>query len=258
MERHIRLGVGHHRNRPGPNSMRPVFCPTPPLGSSTVPNNPFPPLSVRVWGDYACFTRPETKVERVTYPVMTPSAARGVLEAIFWKPEMVWTVVAIQVLKPIRYASIMRNEINHRQTVKTARGWQKGGGYDATSTQKPKNRTQRHALILRDVAYIIQAQIGLRDGVQGHLAKYRDQFRRRVETGRCFSRPYLGCREFSAFFGVPRPDDQPIDQTEDLGLMLLDIDYETTGQGHGTPRFYNAALEGGVLRVPDRFSETTL
>lgn len=212
-----------------------------------------PPLEVKLWGEYACFTRPEMKVERVTYPVMTPSAARGALEAIFWKPQVVWRIEEIHVLKPIAYASIRRNEINDRQSERTARGWARnGGGYDAADR---RSRAQRHTLALRDVAYVVRAQLVLQDGIADDIAKYRDQFRRRVARGQCFATPYLGCREFSASFGEPEPGDAPIERTEDLGLMLLDIDYEPDGSGRGTPRFFDASLDGGVLRVPDRFVE---
>ena len=210
-----------------------------------------PPLEVKLWGDYACFTRPEMKVERVTYPVMTPSAARGALEAIFWKPQVTWDIEEIHVLRPISYASILRNEINNRQSVRSARTWeQRGGGYDASA-----NRAQRHTLALRDVAYMVRAHMTLRCGVDDDIAKYRDQFRRRVASGRCFATPYLGCREFSASFGEPESGDSPIDRSEDLGLMLLDVDYARDGSGHGTPRFFRASLRRGVMRVPDRFGE---
>ena len=209
------------------------------------------PLKVKLWGDYACFTRPEMKVERVTYPVMTPSAARGALEAIFWKPQVAWHIAEIHVLKPIAYASILRNEINDRQSDRSARGWaENGGGYDASA-----NRAQRHTLALRDVAYVIRADLVLQDGVDDNIAKYRDQFRRRVASGRCFATPYLGCREFSAAFGEPEAGDTPIERSEDLGLMLLDIEYDRDGSGHGAPKFFRASLENGVLRVPDRFKE---
>ena len=211
------------------------------------------PLEVKFWGDYACFTRPEMKVERVSYPVMTPSAARGALEAIFWKPQVWWRVLEIRVLKPIEYASILRNEVSDRQSDRTAVGWARsGGGYDAAA-----NRAQRHTLALRDVAYVARAQLVLRDGVDDDLAKYRDQFRRRVASGRCFATPYLGCREFSASFSEPGPSDTPIDRTENLGLMLLNIDYSPDGTGRGTPRFFRASLQGGVLRVPNHVGEVT-
>ena len=219
-------------------------------------NRDLPPLEVKLWGDYACFTRPEMKVERVTYPVMTPSAARGALEAIFWKPQVAWRIEEIRVLKPIAYASILRNEINHRQSRRTARGWARnGGGYDAADTDDQRNLTQRHTLALRDVSYVVRAQLELQDGVGDDIAKYRDQFRRRVARGQCFATPYLGCREFSASFGEPELGDGPIERSEDLGLMLLDIDYDPDRSGRGTPRFFRASLEHGVLRVPDRFAE---
>ena len=207
------------------------------------------PLEAKFWGDYACFTRPEMKVERVTYPVMTPSAARGALEAIFWKPQVVWHIREIHVLKPIEYASILRNEIGDRQSDRTARSWARnGGGYDAAA-----KRAQRHTLALRDVAYIVRAQLALQQGIDDNIAKYRDQFRRRVASGRCFATPFLGCREFSAAFGEPEPGDTPIEISGDLGLMLLDIDYKRDGSGHGVPEFFRASLEEGVMRVPDRF-----
>ncbi|MBI4321536.1 MAG: type I-C CRISPR-associated protein Cas5 [Chloroflexi bacterium] len=208
----------------------------------------YPPVAVRVWGDFACFTRPEMKVERVTYPVMTPSAARGVLEAIFWKPEFTWCIEEIQVLRPIRYFSILRNEVNSRASERAAMGWREtGGGYDASAY-----RAQRHTVALRDVAYQIYAQVLVKPGVDQEPAKFRDQFRRRVQDGRCYATPYLGCREFSAGFAEPDAREKPIELSEDLGLMLLDLDYSTDGTGRGTPRFFRAQLERGVLRPPNR------
>lgn len=206
----------------------------------------YPPLEVRVWGELACFTRPEMKVERVSYPTMTPSAARGILEAIFWKPEFTWRIEEIWVLRPIRYFSILRNEVNNRASLKSAREWARnGGGYDASA-----DRAQRHTLALRDVDYVIRAQVEVKPGVGEDPAKYRDQFRRRVERGKCFVRPALGCREFAANFATPTGDERPIGQSEDLGLMLWDIDYASDGSGRGVPRFFPARLKAGVLRVP--------
>lgn len=203
-------------------------------------------LEVRVWGEFACFTRPEMKVERVSYPVITPSAARGVLEAIFWKPEFRWQVQEIWVLKPIRYFSLVRNEVSSRASEKSARTWAtNGGGFDATA-----DRAQRHTLGLRDVAYVVRASQRLKPGVDAHPAKYQEQFLRRVRAGRCFSTPYLGCREFSACFGEVRGDDRPLDITEDLGLMLLDVTYPADDRSRGIPRFFPARLESGILRVP--------
>lgn len=207
----------------------------------------YPPLAVRVWGDFACFTRPENKVERVSYPVLTPSAARGVLESIFWKPEFSWKVTEIWVLEPIRYFSILRNEVNTKASDRSAKGWQKNGGGFVAS----EDRAQRHTLALRNVAYVIQANIALRSHADADAAKYRDQFRRRVQSGRCFSRPYLGCREFAADFGAPQVEEQPINLTDDLGLMLHDLNYSTDGTGRGIPVFFPAQLDRGVLRIPE-------
>lgn len=210
------------------------------------------PLVVKVWGPWACFTRPEMKVERVSYPVLTPSAARGVLEAIFWKPEFSWVVEEIHVLEEIRYLSILRNEVNSRASERSAAGWMRdgSGGFDATD-----DRAQRHTLALRDVGYVIQARMRLRPDVQDNPAKYRDQFRRRVRRGQCFSQPYLGCREFAAAFAEPDGTEQPISRTEDLGLMLLDLQYAPGRAGTGTPQFFEASLKDGILRVPDRQAE---
>ena len=206
------------------------------------------PLMIRVWGDLACFTRPEMKVERVSYPVMTPSAARGILEAIFWKPEFRWRVQEIWVLRPICYTSILRNEVNSRQSERSARSWQAdGGGYDAAA-----DRAQRHTLGLRDVAYVIAAQIDLKPHADADPAKYRDQFRRRVRDGRCFATPFFGCREFSASFAEPDGGEQPIDLTDELGRMLLDLNYQPDKSGRGVPHFFSARIERGVLRVPAR------
>ena len=202
-----------------------------------------PPLQVKVWGEFACFTRPEMKVERVSYPVMTPSAARGILEAIFWKPEFDWRIREIRVLKDIRMFSILRNEINSRQSHRSAKGWiENGGGYFADD-----DRAQRHTLGLRDVAYVILADMELRKHADADIAKYRDQFRRRVQRGQCVHRPYLGCREFAADFGEPNGE-KPIDRTEDLGRMLGDLVYQ--GNGRATPVFFEARLENGALYVP--------
>jgi len=206
----------------------------------------FGPLAVKVWGDLACFTRPELKVERVSYPVMTPSAARGILEALHWKPEMRWRVEEIWILNDIKYFSIMRNEVTSVASERSARDWARNGGSYVAS----EDRAQRHTLGLREVAYVIRATPVPRSGNRDDEAKHRDQFRRRVERGQCFAQPYLGCREFAAWFGPPGDSDRPLDRTEDLGRMLLDLDYDADGSGRGTPRFYDARLDAGVLRVP--------
>ena len=209
-------------------------------------NGGYRPLEVLVWGPYACFTRPETKVERVTYPVPTPSAARGVLEAIFWKPEFRWRVQEIWVLKPIRYFSLLRNEVNSRQSETAAKKWARDGGGYVTA----EDRAQRHTLALRDVAYLIRGDVELKPGVDAEPAKYRDQFRRRVEDGRCFQRPYFGCREFAAEFAKPAGTERPVDLSDDLGSMLYDLEYAAGRSGKATPVFFPAKLERGVLHVP--------
>lgn len=201
----------------------------------------FPPLVVEVWGDAALFTRPEAKVERLTYPVMTPSAAVGVLEAIFWKPEFSWQIVAIEVLNPIKEGRVRRNETTQ---VATMEGALRGERIDTAA-----NRTQRAATILVDVRYRIHAHVVLRPHATDPVAKYRDQFRRRVERGACFSQPYLGTREFVAAFGPPT-DAQPIPLDADLGVMLHSISF---GPGGSIPRsaWFLAALKQGVMAVPE-------
>ncbi len=213
-------------------------------------NARYPPLVVKVWGDLACFTRPEMKVERVSYPVPTAGAARGILEAIFWKPEFTWLVEEVRVLKPIRYFSILRNEVNTRASERAALDRLNGGPpFDAAA-----DRTQRHTLALRDVAYIIEAQVALKPTAGADEAKYRDQFRRRVAGGRCYATPYLGCREFSAAFGEPDGGETPIAVTDDLGLMLWDLAYipdaDPEKRGRGEPVFFRARMENGVVRYP--------
>ena len=200
----------------------------------------YPPLVVEVWGDAALFTRPEARVERLTYPVMTPSAAVGILEAIFWKPEFIWQVVAIEVLAPIREGRVRRNETTHVVS--------REGALRGERVNTADNRTQRASTILLNVRYRIHAQVVLRPHATDTVAKYRDQFRRRVERGACFSRPYLGTREFPASFGVPSGV-APIAQSMDLGVMLHSIAHGKDGRD---PRslWFTARLDGGVLHVP--------
>jgi len=221
-----------------------------------------PPLEVEVWGDFACFTRPELKAERVSAPVMTPSAARGILESIFWKPEFAWRVREIHVLRPrgqnaireeqeemdaqtfYKHFAIMRNEVDRRATT--------------TPISITESRIQRHTLALRDVAYLICADVVLKPHATDDVAKYRAQFRKRVQKGQCFARPYLGCREFSCDFAEPDKDteqrrirhSQPID----LGIMLFDVLRQSD---RNIPLFFGAELIDGVLVVPDEIYERT-
>jgi len=224
-------------------------------------------LEVKVWGDWACFTRPENKAERVSYDVMTPSAARGVLEAIFWKPEFRWQVREIWVLKPIRHFSILRNEVGSAASVRAAHGWQDSDGHYYADANNERGRTQRHSLLLRDVSYLIRAEIDLAAHATDPVFKYRDQFRRRVQRGQCHHAPYLGTREFSAYFALPDGNEKPIPVTDDLGRVLFDVFYtrekggpvlfgqhDSTGtnwvEGRARPRFFSARLESGILRIP--------
>lgn len=210
----------------------------------------YTPVRLKVWGDFACFTRPEMKVERVSYDVMTPSAARGILEAIYWKPQFQWRIRRIRVLRSIRRFSILRTEVKSRAVVSSA---QRGDRYFVND-----DHTQRHTLALRDVAYVIEADVHLHAKYAGdasnNIIKHRDQFRRRVAKGQSFHRPYLGCREFAAHFAEPDGSEMPppdlAERQEPLGRMLFDISYATKGKGEGTPRFFNAALDNGVLHVP--------
>lgn len=223
------------------------------------------PLQVKVWGPFACFTRPEMKVERVSYDVMTPSAARGILEAIFWKPEFAWRVQEIWVLNPIKHISLLRNEITDKQSARAEP--MRGGHYLAD-----EHRAQRYTLALRDVAYLIRADVSLRPHCAEDPAKYRDQFRRRVQRGQCFHHPYLGTREFAADFGPPDGSERPRSLSDELGLMLFDQvfapdpdgpvefwQHSATGstlvKGEASPRFFQARVENGVLRIPPELYE---
>jgi CRISPR-associated protein Cas5d len=211
----------------------------------------YPPIEAQVWGDLACFTRPEMKVERVSYDVMTPSAARGLLESVFWKPEFQWRIREIRVLRPIRFFSIVRNEVNNVAVISTARAWEReGGGYLAE-----EDRAQRHTLALRDVAYVVAADVAVRPGVDEDAAKYRDQFRRRAEHGQWFSMPYLGCREFAAHVTLADGSERPIDVSRPLGKMLFDLEYAASSDGRAQPRFFDAELARGVLHVPQALYE---
>lgn len=205
-----------------------------------------PIFKVLISGDRACFTRPEMKVERVSYEVITPSAARGVLEAILWKPAIRWVITRIYVLKPIQWFSIQRNEVTDKISTRTVQAAMQGGVLEPLVVDE--KRAQRHTLGLRDVAYVIEAGFALTKnaGPDDNSIKFRDMFERRVQKGQCYRRPYLGCREFAAEFGPAPTNLKSISETKDLGWMLYDIEF---GEDQNTPHFFFARMDNGVVDV---------
>lgn len=223
-------------------------------------------VKLKVWGEYACFTRPEMKVERVSYDVITPSAARGILEAIYWKPEMRWIVDRLYILKPIRFTHIRRNEISCKIPVRNIRSAMQGRE-TRLGIVVEDHRQQRAAMILRDVSYGIEAHIEV---LQHHgpenkpEAKHLDQFHRRAERGKYFHHPYLGTREFPAYFELASEFPQcpdPLKGERDLGYMLHDIVFVPDKKGNiieshegrrltAKPRFYRFIMRDGTIVVP--------
>lgn len=229
---------------------------------------------LKVSGDWACFTRPEFKVERVSYEVITPSAARGILEAILWKPQFRYQIKEITVLKPITFMTLRRNEVKSKISVRNAKSWM-SGAKEADHFYADEDRTQRNTLALKDAAYLIRAEIILtslanqprkkkedEDETQGpdSVIKYREMFNRRVSKGQCFHQPCLGCREFPAVFEIPIGNETPIGETKDLGLMLYDVfdlkalpkqvENEKDLKASRKITFFPARLENGVLKIP--------
>lgn len=226
-------------------------------------------ISLHVWGDYACFTRPELKAERMSYEVMTPSAARGILTAIYWKPEMRWVIDRIHVLAPIRFAQVRRNEVGKVMTTPDKAVMQ---------GEKPADvglyiedcRQQRASTILRDVDYVIDAHVDVLENQEGvnSIAKHLEIFKRRARQGQCFHQPYFGTREFPVSFElIESPEAMPacrLDPSQlnrNLGLMLQDMVYTEDKKGKFicahtkkkytvTPGFFPAALENGIVHVP--------
>ena len=205
-------------------------------------------VKLHIWGEYACFTRPEMKVERVSYDVMTPSAARGILEAIHWKPQIRWVIDRIHVLRPIRFQNIRRNEVGSKISASKAKTAMLSGDPSGLHLAVDEDRQQRAMLALRDVAYVIEAHFEMTAKANGDVpAKHREMFRRRAATGQCFHQPCFGVREFPAHFELveeapPSTLDTP---DRDLGWMLYDIDYAD----ESAPVFFRARLEGGVVDV---------
>ena len=209
-------------------------------------------VNLWIWGERACFTRPEMKVERVSYDVMTPSAARGILEAIHWKPAIRWHVDRIHVLKPIRFESIRRNEVGGKVSTASVKSAMKRGTLVGLGSAVDEDRQQRAATLLRDVAYVIEAHFSLTDraGPDDSEGKHLDIFNRRARRGQCFQQPCLGVREFPAAFALvegdaPLPDGELAGE-RDLGWMLHDIDFAQGMQ----PRFFRATMRDGLIEVP--------
>ncbi len=207
-----------------------------------------PTLALRASGPVACFTAPEFKAERVSYPVITPSAARGIFEAVLWKPDIRWRIDRIKVLSPIRWIAFRRNEVSSRAAAPAAAVVDRGGTAPVLIVED--DRAQRNTVALRDVDYIIEAHFELteRAGPNETVRKFVEMFTRRLERGQHFHQPYLGCREFIAEV-APVTDDapSPIDHSQDLGLMLWDIEFAKEGN---RPRFFHARLDRGVIDVP--------
>ena len=203
-------------------------------------------------GPYACFTRPEMKVERVSYDVMTPSAARACFEAILWKPAIRWHVRRIEVLRPIRWINLRRNEVASVVSTRNVETAMKAGKGNL-ALYIEDDRQQRAGLFLRAVAYRIHADLEFLSGrdPQANAAKYHEMFERRARKGQCVNQPYLGCREFAAAFRLvddPTAEPSPLAETRDLGFMLHDLDFANPADPQ--PRFFRAQLQSGTVEVP--------
>lgn len=207
-------------------------------------------VKVEVWGDYACFSRPELKTERMSYDVMTPSAARGLLEAIYWHPGLRWVIDRIYVMQPIRFTGIRRNEVKSKISADNVRSAMSGGKQEVYLCTS-EDIQQRAATVLQDVRYVIEAHFVMTDQAapSGNAGKFCDIMRRRLEKGQCYHQPCFGVREFPAQFRLwPGGEIPTTGETRDMGLMLYDMDYSDLR--NITPMFFRAALENGVLNVP--------
>lgn len=201
---------------------------------------------LEVWGDHACFTRPEMKVERVSYDVITPSAARAIFEAILWKPAVRWHVRRIEVLQPIRWMTLKRNEVASIAS-------DRAGADGSRGLFIEDDHVQRSALLLRDVGYRLHADLEFLPDKDPSAApaKYQQMFERRADKGQCVNQPYLGCREFPAYFrrvSTDAAEPPPISDSDELGFMLFDMDF--TDRADPKPMFFRAALRDGVVEVP--------
>lgn len=204
-------------------------------------------IKLKVWGDYACFTRPEMKVERVSYDVMTPSAARGILEAIYWKPSIIWVIDKIHVLNDIRFDNIRRNELGGVLAIGAISKAMKDGK-SPVETFIEDDRQQRAAMVLKDVAYIIEAHFDFTGIEDNNPVKHKEIFERRASQGQYFHHPYLGCREFSAHFELVESEaiKSSLSGEKDLGWMLHDIDFKNNMEAG----FFRAIMKDGTITIP--------
>jgi len=211
---------------------------------------------LEVSGDFACFTRPEMKVERVSYDVITPSAARAIFEAILWKPAIEWHIHKIEVINPVRWINIRRNEVGAVLPVGNIKKAMNGGAMPSLYVED--SRQQRAGLLLKNVSYRIHASFSLtqKAGSSDNAGKFADMFKRRAIKGQCFNQPYLGCREFSCSFRLVENLQQEapaIEENRVLGWMLYDMDFQNIEDP--MPLFFNAEMKNGVIEVPDRQSQ---
>lgn len=207
---------------------------------------------LEVWGAYACFSRPEMKTERMSYSCMTPSAARGILEAVMWHPGMRWVIDKIYVLSPIEFTNIRRNEVKSKISASSIKSAACGKG-GSTAIYAGADIVQRAAMVLKNVHYVIEAHFELTDKANpsDNAGKFQEMTRRRLEKGQCYHQPYLGCREFPAKFRAWEFDTVPTaygDNEQDLGFMLYDLDY--SGK-EIEPMFFRAVMKNGVIDLTD-------
>ena len=216
---------------------------------------------VEVKGEYACFSRPELKVERVSYDVITPSAARGIMEAVLWKPAISYVIDQIDICAPIRFENIRRNEVNKKITQTSIATAETSLLNRTLHLDTSNDRSQRAALVLRDVCYVISGHFVLTDraGSEDNEAKFSSMLRRRLEKGQCYHTPYLGTREFPAKVSLLNPGDEapkPISETRSFGIMLYDIEYQNSYELDGSlaveafvPMFFSATMVNGVINL---------
>ena len=212
-------------------------------------------VKVEVWGRYALFSRPELSVERVSYDVMTPSAARGILESIYWHPGMGWVIDRIHVLSPIKFANVRRNEVSEKISASNVRSVMNGGGASGFYVNTKEKIQQRASMVLKDVHYVIEAHFEIMRGKAAptdNEGKFISIINRRLQKGQCYSRPYFGCREFPADFRAYEGTEIRTayhDGDRDLGFMLYDMDYSDPHDIK--PTFFKGVLHNGTLDLSD-------